>query len=82
MPITPARNSARFSKAPRSTAPAICSPLGEPLYRIEAKDGVSRLTNAAYGGADRKTLYICDSYNGRILAARLPVAGVPLFSHL
>ena len=59
----------------------LLSPLGEPLYRIEARDGVSRLTNAAYGGADRKTLYICDSYGGRILTAKLPVAGVPLFSH-
>ena len=59
----------------------LLSPLGEPLYRIEARDGVSRLTNAAYGGADRKTLYICDSYGGRILTAKLPVAGMPLFSH-
>lgn len=60
----------------------LLSPLGEPLYRIQAGDGVSRLTNAAYGGPDRKTLYICDSYGGRILAAKLPVAGVKLFSHL
>ena len=48
----------------------------------QANDGVSRLTNAAYGGAGRKTLYICDSYGGRILTAELPVAGVQLFSHL
>jgi hypothetical protein len=27
-------------------------------------------------------LFICDSYGARILAARLPTAGVPLFSHL
>lgn len=60
----------------------LLSPLGEPLYRIQAGDGVSRLTNAAYGGAGRKTLYICDSYGGRILTAQLPVAGVQLFSHL
>jgi gluconolactonase len=60
----------------------VLSPLGEPLYRIEPKGGVSRLTNAAYGGPDRKTLYICDSYGGRILTAKLPVAGVQLFSNL
>ena len=60
----------------------IFSRLGEPLFRIQAGDGVSRLTNAAYGGPDRKTLYICDSYGGRILTATLPVAGVKLFSHL
>ena len=59
----------------------LLSPLGEPLFRIQAQGGISRLTNAAYGGADRKTLYICDSYGGRILAAKLPVAGVQLFSH-
>jgi gluconolactonase len=60
----------------------LLSPLGEPLFRIQASDGVSRLTNAAYGNADRKTLFICDSYNARILAAELPVAGSTLFSHL
>jgi gluconolactonase len=60
----------------------LLSPLGEPLFRIQAGDAVSRLTNAAYGGPARKTLYICDSYGGRILAAKLPVAGVKLFSHL
>ena len=58
----------------------LLSSLGEPFYRIQANDGVSRLTNAAYGGADRKTLYICDSYGGRILTAKLPVAGVQLFA--
>ena len=60
----------------------LLSPLGEPLFRIQASDGVSRLTNAAYGKGDRKTLFICDSYNSRILAAELPVAGSTLFSHL
>ena len=60
----------------------LLSPLGAPLYRIQAKDGSGRLTNAAYGGADRKTMFIADSYRGAVLKAQLPVPGVKLFSHL
>jgi len=37
--------------------------------------------NIAYGGVDRRTLYITDSMSGDILVARMPVAGKPLFSH-
>jgi len=40
------------------------------------------MTNMAYGGADRRTLFITESYSGSILAARMPVAGKTLFSHL
>jgi gluconolactonase len=36
----------------------------------------------AYGGADRKTLFITESYSGSILAAQMPVAGKILYSHL
>jgi gluconolactonase len=39
------------------------------------------MTNMAYGGADRKTLFIADSYQGAILAAQMPVAGKVLYSH-
>jgi len=34
------------------------------------------------GGADRRTLFITESYSGSILAARMPVAGKVLFSDL
>jgi gluconolactonase len=37
------------------------------------------LTNIAFGGPDRKTLYITDSLNGEILTARMPVAGKVVF---
>jgi gluconolactonase len=48
--------------------------LGEPLYRIRSCAGM-RTTNVAYGGADRKTLYITEAEHGCILTARLPVPG-------
>jgi gluconolactonase len=57
-------------------------PMGEPLARVQSRNQGARMTNMAYGGADRKTLYICDSYRGEILAANMPVAGKILFSHL
>jgi gluconolactonase len=40
------------------------------------------MTNMAYGGADRKTLYVVDSYRGEVLTAPMPVAGKVLYSHL
>ena len=60
----------------------VLSPIGEPLYRIQSQGGQARLTNMAYGGADRRTLYMVDSYSGSILEAKLPVPGVKLYSHL
>jgi gluconolactonase len=54
--------------------------LGEPLYRIKSCAGPST-TNIAFGGADRKTLYITESSSGQILTARVPVAGGVLYSH-
>ena len=53
---------------------------GEPLYRVNSC-GSDLVTNVAFGGPDRKTLFITDSGNGQILQARLPVAGRPLHSH-
>jgi len=38
-------------------------------------------TNIAYGGPDRRTLYITDSTTGTILIARVPTAGRLLYSH-
>ncbi len=60
----------------------LLSPIGEPLFRVQAKSAAARMTNMAYGGADGKTLYIAESYGGTILAAKMPVAGKMLYSHL
>ena len=49
-----------------------------PTHLVHA-DGHRLLTNIAFGGADRATLYITDSANGEILTARAPVAGKILF---
>ena len=58
----------------------IFSARGEPLYRIESPVGIFT-TNCAYGGTDRKRLYIVESKSGTILTADLPVAGRRMFSH-
>lgn len=55
--------------------------LGQPLYRIRSCAGLLT-TNVAYGGADRKTLYVTESESGAILRATLPVAGRLMFSHM
>jgi gluconolactonase len=39
------------------------------------------LANIAFGGEDRRTLYIVQALTGEILTARLPVAGKKLFAH-
>jgi gluconolactonase len=57
------------------------SPIGEPLARLRSCAGI-RTTNVAYGGADRRTLFITESEHGVILTARMEVPGRPMFSHL
>ena len=53
---------------------------GQPLYRVQSCRG--RLTtNLAYGGAERKTMFITESETGAILRAAMPVAGKAMFSH-
>jgi gluconolactonase len=37
--------------------------------------------NLAYGGEDRKTLYILESKTGSILTASMAVAGRVMYSH-
>ena len=54
--------------------------LGEPLYRLCSCAGMTT-TNLAYGGPERKTLFITESETGTILKAKMPVSGHPLFSH-
>lgn len=59
----------------------LVSPLGEPLYRIRSGAGLAT-TNVAYGGPDRRTLYITESETGSILTARVDVPGRVMYSHM
>lgn len=54
------------------------SALGEPVLRIRSPEGLST-TNAAFGGPDRKTLYITESATATILKVEMPNVGAPLF---
>ena len=50
------------------------SRLGEPIARVRSCAG-ALTTNLAYGGPDRKTLYVTESETGSVLCADMPVAG-------
>jgi gluconolactonase len=54
---------------------------GEPIYRVKSCAG-RFTTNLAFGGADRRTLFITEGHSASILRATLPVAGKTMFSHL
>lgn len=54
--------------------------LGEPLFRIQSCAGLST-TNLAYGGPERKSVFITESETGTVLRAELPVAGQVMHSH-
>lgn len=58
----------------------VFSRLGEPLYRIRSAAGL-KTTNVAFGGDDRRTLFITESESASILSVKLPMAGNPMFSH-
>ena len=49
----------------------------EPELVLRGAAGAS-ITNLAFGGADRRTLYVTDSTNGAVLRAEPGVAGLPL----
>jgi gluconolactonase len=57
------------------------NPLGEPIWRIRSCTGRA-VTNLAFGGPERRSLYITESATGTILKADLPVPGRLMFSHL
>lgn len=59
----------------------VFSPIGEPLYRIRSCTGM-RTTNVAFGGPDRRTLYITEAERGAILQAQLPHPGRLMYSHI
>jgi len=56
------------------------SRLGEPLLRIRSCAGMST-TDAAYGGPDRRTLFVTEAQHGAILQTRMPVPGKRMYSH-
>jgi gluconolactonase len=58
----------------------LVSATGEPLARINSCAGLGT-SNLAFGGPDRRTLYITESETGQILKAHVPVAGWPMYSH-
>ena len=49
----------------------------EPVLVLRSPLGAS-LTNVAFGGPDRKTLYCTESVSGSILRSTLDVPGLPL----
>jgi len=49
----------------------------EPVQVLRSAEGMS-LTNIAFGGPERKTLYCTESTSGSILRAQLDVAGLPI----
>jgi gluconolactonase len=55
--------------------------LGEVRFRVTSSVGLFT-TNIAFGGPDRRDLYITESHSGTILHARVPTPGKILYSHL
>ena len=55
----------------------VLNPRAEPVIVLRSTEGMS-LTNIAYGGSERKTLYCTESVSGSILRAELDVAGLPI----
>ena len=59
----------------------VLNPRAEPVQVLRATPGHS-LTNLAFGGADRKTLYATDSTSGEILRIAMDVPGMKLHLRL
>jgi gluconolactonase len=56
------------------------SPMGAPEFRIQSCRGAFT-TNLAYGGPQRRNLYITESEHGVVLEVELPTPGQVMFSH-
>lgn len=52
---------------------------GQPRLRVNLSGGLLG-TNIAFGGPDRRRLYITESHSGTIQVAEMPEPGAPLFS--
>jgi gluconolactonase len=59
----------------------IFSAAGEPLYRVRSCRG-DFTTNIAYGGPDRRSLYITEAATGSILVGKVPTPGRLMYSHM
>lgn len=57
----------------------VLSPRAEPEFVLRTCAGTS-LTNVAFGGTDRKTLYCTESVSGTVMRATLDQAGLPIHS--
>jgi len=55
----------------------VLNPRGEPEWVIRSPEGAS-LTNVAFGGPERRTLFCTESISGCVLQADLDVAGLPV----
>jgi gluconolactonase len=56
----------------------VLNPRGEPEIVLRSCAGAS-LTNIAFGGADRRTLYATESISGSVLRASLEEPGLPIW---
>lgn len=56
----------------------LLSRLGDTIARIRSAAGLGT-TNVAFGGPDRRSLWITESETGVILEARMPAAGLALY---
>lgn len=58
----------------------VCNRLGDPIIAVRSPIGLYT-TNIAYGGPDRRDLYITESHSATILKARVDVPGRAMYSH-
>lgn len=60
----------------------VWSATGLPLYRVVACDGSPIVTNLAYGGPQKRTLYITNSLANNVLVAEMPAPGQTMFGQM
>jgi len=66
--------------APGAGTVWLFSKMGEPIYRIRSCAGL-RTTNVAYGGVERRTLFITEAEQAVILKVELQIPGKAMYSH-
>ena len=54
----------------------------EPIYRLRTCTEGRTTTNLAFGGQDRRQLFITESFTGTILQIKMEVPGILMFSHI
>lgn len=58
----------------------VMTPLGEPMLRIHSPNGLLT-ANCAFGGPERRHLYITEAETSSILRVELPFEGKQMFAH-